>query len=396
MHFITVAYTHRVAGAAAGALGWGLLLHSLTPVTRPAGLARLLVALAAAAFNVAAPLLLFGGRQGLVTRAISCFLLTWLCAFKALAWALGRGPLADPGWTPAQAVALYALPILPLQQRPDEKGSGIWALLARWAAKVVLLAASVYCLQQEPALALAREALYVSALYAMLGACGRGAVVLAFLAANLNYEVLYRGSFDAELLAGVIMDGPAAVAMGQLGLALAPHFPRTFWLSANPADFWGRRWNQAAASSLRMLVYEPIIDGSFLPPFPGPRKARAAAAGRQAGGGAARQAAAMWAAFATSGIMHEVQFLCIRGRLSPGLAWFWFFTLQAPLIILERAAVAALRRAGLEPPPALRTAVAACCIIGMAHLLFFGPAESQFVTRDVAAAVHAFFAGLLA
>ena len=192
------------------------------------------------------------------------------------------------------------------------------------------------------------------------------------------------------------MDGPAALACSSLGLQLAPHF-RTFWISASPADFWGRRWNQAAASSLRMLIYQPIIDGSFLPPLPRPHKTRAAAAaGRPAGGGAAHQAAATAAAFGVSGAMHELQFFYLRGRLSPGLAWFWFFALQAPLIIAERSAVGALRRAGLAPPPALRTAVAACCIVGLAHALFFGPAESQHLTRDVAAALHAFFVGLLA
>ena len=57
------AYTYRLAAAAAGALGWGLLLHRLTPVTNPGGLTRLLAAGAATAFNLAAPLLLFGASE---------------------------------------------------------------------------------------------------------------------------------------------------------------------------------------------------------------------------------------------------------------------------------------------------------------------------------------------
>ena len=59
------------------------------------------------------------------------------------------------------------------------------------------------------------------------------------------------------------MDGPAALVLRPLRLALAPHFLPP-WESRSLADFWGRRWNQAASNALRTAVYEPLVQGSLV------------------------------------------------------------------------------------------------------------------------------------
>jgi hypothetical protein len=121
----------------------------------------------------------------------------------------------------------------------------------------------------------------------------------------------------------LLMDLPAAVLSGPLGLELIPSFDEP-WLSNSLADFWGRRWNIPTASMLRCVVYDPIIEGRLV-------CVEGGAKGRQAAAGGTRKAAALAAAFIASGVMHEVIFLYV----SPvGLTYKWlaFFCVQVGLM----------------------------------------------------------------
>lgn len=56
------------------------------------------------------------------------------------------------------------------------------------------------------------------------------------------------------------MDGSASMASGLLRIKIAPHFDEPY-LSASFADWWSRRWNLTVGNVLRMLIYDPIVEG---------------------------------------------------------------------------------------------------------------------------------------
>eukprot|EP00887_Chlorella_sp_A99_P008212 scaffold12.g8212.t1 len=416
-----------------------LWLHAWGRVVPP-GWRRLLTAVPPVLLFVAAPTYWFAWPDECVSIAISGFITGWLSSFKTLAWVLGRGPLAAPArrWSPAQFVVLLLLPIVPAaepelqwQQLPvpakaahngvaengaaenggidtapggrggapkarrrsarlaaaqqaqhasgepaaggegagaghrtvleSASSSGSAALLARWALKLAANAGVVFLLTVEGIPAPLRTLLYVVALYSMLG---------------------------------VMMDGPASLALSLLGMKLAPHF-RPPWLSPSIAGFWGLHWNQAAGNSLRTFVYDPIVQGRLLgPPAP------PAVAGADGGGGAPRpsrrrQLAGMSAAFAVSGVVHEVIVWASMRCLTPRLAWLAFFCIQPALILGERAAAAGVARAlGRPPPAAARAAAGQAALLLVGHWLFFRPVEQIGMVDAFAFGMRRGFAGL--
>ncbi|EFJ48280.1 hypothetical protein VOLCADRAFT_91024 [Volvox carteri f. nagariensis] len=85
---------------------------------------------------------------------------------------------------------------------------------------------------------------------------------------------------SATFLTGVF-DILGAVAYLGLGITAAPAFDRP-WLCDSFQDFWARRWNLTTTYMMRVLVYEPVIEGRLLPATcrrrAKPSKAEAAAA----------------------------------------------------------------------------------------------------------------------
>jgi hypothetical protein len=117
----------------------------------------------------------------------------------------------------------------------------------------------------------------------------------------------------------LLMDLPAAVLSGPLGLELIPSFDEP-WLSDSLADFWGRRWNIPTAAMLRCVVYDPVMEGRLA-------CGKGGAQGRRAGASGVRRAAALAAAFFASGVMHEVIFLYIS-PVGATFKWLAFFAVQ--------------------------------------------------------------------
>ena len=52
---------------------------------------------------------------------------------------------------------------------------------------------------------------------------------------------------------GAMMDSLGGLALGVIGLRIAPHFDQ-YYLSTSVRDFWTRRWNLVGGGSLKMLA----------------------------------------------------------------------------------------------------------------------------------------------
>ncbi|KAL4852779.1 putative long-chain-alcohol O-fatty-acyltransferase 8 [Chlorella vulgaris] len=355
------------------------------------------------AANAAAPLLFSTGLAGSsleghlvevaggepVSRAFTAFLLTWLANFKAVAAAVNRGPLAQQPWTVMQYWALYCLPLVPSagptrrklrRAHHDSPGSSA-ELLLRWLLKAAVTAAVVFALLLPGIPPFFNTCLYCVGLYTMLG---------------------------------VVMDGPAALLLRPLRLSLAPHFLPP-WDAPSLAAFWGTHWNQAASNALRTTLYEPIVQGSLLSPASPAghaaspaakhrrRSARLAAATAAAAAAAVaaereisetRRVVGMAACFLASGAVHELIFWYVQGSCTRHLSWLWFFTGQAPLILLERVLLRKLRKLGLAPPEMLRIVATLGVLLASAHWLFFLPAEAAGVPARFAESMRHSFAAL--
>lgn len=219
----------------------------------------------------------------------TAFFLTWLCNFKLLLFAFGRGPLAH-SWNLIQFISVASFPIKP--QSPDGSRAPSKDALTvpgniLLAIKVVLLALIIkayeYRLYMHPYL------------------------VLAFYCIHLYLEL--------EIVLAIC----AIPARALLGFELEPQFNEPY-LTTSLQDFWGRRWNLMVTSILRPTVYHPVqslfapIMGHKLAPLP-----------------------AVIAAFAVSGLMHELIYYYLA-RVRPTWEVTWFFVLHGVCVAAEMAA----------------------------------------------------------
>ncbi|KAL4446749.1 hypothetical protein ABPG77_007993 [Micractinium sp. CCAP 211/92] len=375
------------------------------------GSSRLTAAVPLVALNLVLPLL-FCRSQDAITMLITVFNLTWLSTFKALSWALNRGPLCMPGLTPIQFLAVYATPVTPVAstgqstsgQPPASKGGASAAagsaggqssdgsggsaatrqagggeppqggrvaeaypaqrmprvgsqgrlgedagsstgMLLSWLGKLALIAIMVWVMQQ-PLPGLARSFAYALALYSLLSA---------------------------------IMDGPASLVIGLTGLRVSPHFDRP-WMATSVAGFWSKHWDLAAGNTLRQLVYDPVCEGRWVAP-PGGAVPPAQPSG-------ARMVLGTAASFAASGAVHEIIFWYLTGRTTGGI-WLCFFAAQAPLVVAERAALAALKLRGIRVPTLLRRVVTLLLLVYAGQLLFWPPAMEHGVVSSLIANTQA-------
>jgi len=146
-------------------------------------------------------------------------------------------------------------------------------------------------------------------------------------------------------------------------------------------------------------VYDPIVEGRLF--AAGSGKSKGAASRR---GGAtppprpspARRSAALVAAFAASGAMHEV----LLAILTPGTSrytgwWMVFFSGWAAVLAAERKAGAAWTRAGLPPLPAWVAApLTVSAGIAAGHVGFVTPAVGTGLADRVVTSLRQAFEGV--
>ncbi|KAF8069512.1 ASAT1 [Scenedesmus sp. PABB004] len=163
------------------------------------------------------------------------------------AFALGRGPLALPGLDRLPHFgAVMCAPVIPSAAFKLSGGGGAGAAAAGLSSAA-------------PATAAAFGRSYA--------AKATGAAAAAALATWPVLPELARHWFYALCLSlslGAIWDAWCLAVTLSLGLRLAPSFDKP-WLSTSFADYWSRRWNLTATYCLRVLIYDPIMEGRLLP-----------------------------------------------------------------------------------------------------------------------------------
>ncbi|XP_030552996.1 acyl-CoA--sterol O-acyltransferase 1-like [Rhodamnia argentea] len=230
---------------------------------------------------------------------LTAFFVAWLCNFKLLLLACGKGPLAPP--SPPLSLPLFvAVASLPIKISPSagaaasKNGGGGDGLKspANYVAKC-LLVASLFPLYQQ---------------------------------SDYVHEKVMMVAYSIHMYIGleVALAAVGTVAGRLIGAAVEPQFDEPY-LATSLQDFWGRRWNLMVTSILRPSVYDPVWSAS----------------GHLVGRRWATLPAVL-ATFAVSALMHELIFYYI-GRKEPAWVVTWFFLLHGVAVAAEVAAKKALR-----------------------------------------------------
>lgn len=153
-----------------------------------------------------------------------------------------------------------------------------------------------------------------------------------------------------------------------------------------------RRWNNTTGLTLRALVYDPIVERRIIP---------ASAVAAKAGGNQQAETpikVPMWlrllgmhATFAVSGIMHEIMLylLVLPGQYRPGF-WLTFFTIQAPVMILEGLVLKKLRSKGIVLPWVVANVGCMSLILATAYCFWYPPIEQHSeVAANAVASINA-------
>lgn len=322
-------------------------VHGVVKALRP-GLARVVASAPLIALNLCAPLL-FHKRAELVSRTVTCFVVMWLASFKLLSLCGNRGPLS-PSWTLPQVLVLYGLPVYPRRTTVPYKAgrladsAGTWAKLSlSFVTHLVILGCITHYLVHYAPSAHVRHWLY---------------------------------AFGMSSFLSCILDAPSSLAVGMLGIELCPTVEAPY-LCTSLSDFWAKRWNITTGALLRNTVYDPIAERSWVAHPNAPRSKPPVS----------MRALGVLATFLVSGLVHEL----ILAYVSPNHVfggWFWYFTLQGPLVLIEAVlkSWAAARRIQL---PRLVANVLTCAVcMTMATWLFFPPAErdsplAEYVAADI-------------
>ena len=351
----------------------------------------------------------FDARTEIVSRALSAFAFTWLGIFKVVGLCLGRGPLSPTAtgreWTFPQFAFILTLPVSPRYAGGAAGGGGGGAATA---AKPTTRRAALH---RVPSRTRVGEAAPSDVASRARVAAGKAAT-LATVVVLLEHDRAAGGDglpaalrpwcyvFGLYTFLGLTYDAiaAAAVVVPCLRLDLSPHFDHPF-LSTSFADLWGRRWNLIAGHALRFLVFDPIVEGRAVAVGAvedGTGRRRAAAFAPPPRPSPACRAAALVAAFAASGAMHEV----LLAILTPGTSrytgwWMVFFSSWAAVLALERKAGAAWAAAGWPPLPAWVAApLTVSAGITAGHFGFVTPAVGSGVADRVVAALRDEFAWL--
>ncbi|CAG9461716.1 unnamed protein product [Pedinophyceae sp. YPF-701] len=292
------------------------------------------------------------------------FLWLWLANFKVLALALDRGPLAIRSLTFLQFVFSTVLPVHPLMLKRAKVSSHegpvslLWILISI-TTKLPALWAFVHMLQFYDLPWLAQDVLWALCLYLFLGP---------------------------------LLDIPGSVALGLLNLECESHMKNPF-RTTSFTNYW-QRWNLVAGSSLRHLIYDPLVEGRLVrhrPPEIGVRNSAGLAAHLHARGasGEVRRAAGMVAAFLASAGIHELIIWLGTRSFSYQYRWFWFFAIQGPIVIAERCVASLWARAGLKPlPEAVMAPAALTALFLVGSALFIEPCVKMGIAQGVLNETH--------
>lgn len=278
-----------------------------------------------------------------------------IAAFKLTSFAIGRGPLADSAIVELPATKFLAwtvLPVLPPKGKEE----------AEWGGKVP----GVMQLVWESTLQLV------------------WAPVLFLVADNMSgLPRTYLYGIAMSLALGCLWDFFRAVA-ASLGMVTGKGFDRP-WLASSVGELWASRWNLVAGRMLRALVRDPIIEGRLARPWDkdqvGVADNRKPAIIQQPAlitkqPSALRQYLAIQLTFSATGLWHALILYpptSSNGDWTGGWRWFLFFSLQGPIVALERLWV--FQGLPVAPRP-IRVVLTTGYVAAIAGPLFFGVYES--------------------
>ncbi|XP_030471155.2 acyl-CoA--sterol O-acyltransferase 1-like [Syzygium oleosum] len=231
---------------------------------------------------------------------LTAFFIAWLCNFKLLLLAYGKGPLVPPPPSPPLSLPLFiAIASLPIKISPST-GSGASKNSSGDGLK-------------SPVNYVAKCLLVVS-------------FFPLYLRSDYVHEKVMLMAYSIHMYIGleVSLAAIGAVAGRLIGVAVEPQFDEPY-LATSLQDFWGRRWNLMVTSILRPSVYDPVrlASGRLV-------KRRWASL------------PAVLATFMVSALMHELIFYYI-GRKEPMWGVTGFFLLHGIAVAAEVAAKKALR-----------------------------------------------------
>lgn len=256
-------------------------------------------------------------------RGSVAFVVSWLTAFKALAAVWGGGPVGSSNGSLLQQAALLLLPLTQQHQGahsipPKQQQLGLLPEVSLKLAAGLGVILLLHSAQMPTAL---RHVLYGEWGSPAVGAGVAGRAAACDQLWQAPGHVLCTNRPPAPscppppfrcteavivwLAVSVLLDFPAALLGRCLGLQLAPAMDSPL-VSTGLADFWGRRYNRAVSAVLRHTVYQPVLLLLLNGRTPETtERAAAGAQGRQHSSRTAR-AIATTAAFAASGLMHEL------------------------------------------------------------------------------------------
>ncbi|XP_030457027.2 acyl-CoA--sterol O-acyltransferase 1-like [Syzygium oleosum] len=308
---------------------WTLVLISLTychtiSKTVPSGTKRLLAISPVIVLFLILPLNLTTISLG----GLTSFFIAWLCNFKLILFAYGKGPLSS-----SQSSSLaYFIPIacLPIKIRNPVKSTKNG---------------------ERPASEINQRGLKSPMNYII-----KCLVIVAFLPAyerkDRVHPVIINVMYCVHVYVGLEVSLAVVGAMIRVltGIELEPQFEEPY-LSTSLQDFWGRRWNLMVTNILHPAVYLPI------------RSISSRAIGRK---WAALPAS--FACFLVSALMHELIFYYI-GRKEPRWVVTSFFLLHGLCVAVEIGAKKALT-SKLRLPRAVSGPMAVGFILATALWLF--------------------------
>jgi hypothetical protein len=219
---------------------------------------------------------------------------------------------------------------------------------------------------------------------------------------------------------GVLLDGPAKAIMNALGISLLPTMTEP-WKSRTLAEFWAQRWNQAAANALRTTVYQPILSLSRGSSKNG---SSSSSSSNSSGGSNSKikrinnnndnnnnnnnnntsikttddsmlRFIATCMTFFTSGGVHEAIHYMVMGTFTPHYKWLTFFTIQAPLLNIERYlydCITSVYISSYHSILVVRLTMSSILVI-TGRILFLGAVEESGLANEFAAAMKTFFVG---
>lgn len=202
------------------------------------GLSRLVWALPVVLTELAvAPVLVDPVRWPILPTPVSGIF--GLAAFKVAAYIMGRGPLVLVDHAAfMEFAAVMCMPVIPAVAFKTSGGYTDPSLLKNRPMDFIASYGRKSC----------------------LSICAIVAMQLPFLP-RLAHHWLY--AFNLSLFLGCLWDVWCLAATVFMGLKVASSFDAP-WLSTSFADYWARRWNLTVCYMLRVLVYEPVIEGRFV------------------------------------------------------------------------------------------------------------------------------------